>query len=77
MRWNEHAIGFVDLEVDPDMRRQGLAKFLVSRLLGHLQDQFYSLAEIHIPSDNEPALRLVAGLGFQPVDTGWQFRKDV
>jgi ribosomal protein S18 acetylase RimI-like enzyme len=76
MRWNEHAIGFVDLEVDPDYRRQGLAKFLLTQLLRHLQDQFFSMAEVQVPSDNTPALQLVLGLGFQQIDAGRQFRKE-
>ncbi len=77
MRWNEHAIGFVALEVEPDVRRQGLAKFLVAQLLRHLQDQFFSLAEFQVPADNTPAVQLVLGLGFQQIDTGRQFRKDL
>lgn len=75
MRWNEHAIGFVNVEVVPELRRQGLAKFLLTQLLRHLQDQFFSLAEMHVPTDNTPALQLARGLGFQPIDTGRQFRK--
>jgi ribosomal protein S18 acetylase RimI-like enzyme len=75
MRWNEHAVGFVNLEVDPAYRRQGLAKFLVAQLLRHLQDQFFSMAEFQVLQDNTLALALLGGLGFQQVDTGRQYRK--
>jgi ribosomal protein S18 acetylase RimI-like enzyme len=75
MRWNEHAIGFVDLQVNADRRRQGLGRFLLSQLLRHLQDQFFSLAEFQIDADNNAALALLQGLGFQHIDTGRQYRK--
>jgi ribosomal protein S18 acetylase RimI-like enzyme len=74
MRWNEHAVGFVGLEVDPAFRRQGLAKFLIAQLLRHLQDQFFSLAEFQVLEDNAPALALLRGIGFQQVDIGRQYR---
>jgi len=75
-RWNEHAIGFVDLEVDADTRRQGLARFLLSQLLRHLQDQFFSLVEFQVLQDNLPCLQLLQSLGFQQVDTGRHYRKE-
>src|SRR5262249_17977306 len=31
-RWNSHGIGIVDLEVEPALRRQGVAKFLLSQI---------------------------------------------
>ena len=74
-RWNEHAIGFVDLEVAPEFRRRGLAKFLIAQLLRHFQDQFFSMAEFQVPQENVPTLQLLGGLGFQQVDVGRQFRK--
>ena len=74
-RWNEHAIGFVDLEVDAETRRQGLARFLLAQLMRHFQDQFFSLVESQVPEDNAPCLQLLRGLGFQQVDAGRQFRK--
>ncbi len=75
MGWNEHAVGFVDVEVVLDCRRQGLAKFLLTQLLKHLQDQFFSMAEMQVPEENTPALQLARGLGFQIVDVGRLFRK--
>src|SRR5262249_37522364 len=51
-QWNEHAVGLLDLEVVPDRRRQGLAKFLLSQILRHLHEQFFSLLEVQAPADN-------------------------
>src|SRR5262249_30640859 len=36
-RWNEHAIGISDIVVSEEMRRQGLAKFLLAQILRYLQ----------------------------------------
>jgi ribosomal protein S18 acetylase RimI-like enzyme len=74
-RWNEHAVGMIDLEVVPEARRQGLGRFLLAQLLRHLQDQFFGLVECQVLDDNIAALQLLQGLGFQKVDTGRQFRK--
>jgi ribosomal protein S18 acetylase RimI-like enzyme len=75
-RWNEHAIGFLDLEVAADSRRQGLARFLLAQLLRHLQDQFFSLVEFQVLDDNLPCQQLLRGLGFQQVDVGRHYRKE-
>jgi hypothetical protein len=32
-RWNEHAVGITDLVVADDLRRQGLAEFLLTQIL--------------------------------------------
>jgi ribosomal protein S18 acetylase RimI-like enzyme len=69
-RWNDHGIGILDLEVDPAQRRQGLGKFLVTQILYHLQEQFFSLAEVQVPAENAAAARLLVGLGFTEVDRG-------
>jgi ribosomal protein S18 acetylase RimI-like enzyme len=73
--WGENGVGIVDLDVAPDLRRQGLAKFLLSQVLRHLHEQFFSLVEVHAPEANEPAVNLLRGLGFQHVDTGRLFAR--
>jgi ribosomal protein S18 acetylase RimI-like enzyme len=74
-RWNEHAIGITDIVVPDEMRRQGLAKFLIAQILRYLQDQFFSLVEIQARADNAAAINLLRSLGFNQVDTGHSFRK--
>jgi ribosomal protein S18 acetylase RimI-like enzyme len=69
-QWNEHAVGIVDLEVVPEQRRHGLAKFMLSQLLRHLHEQFFSLIEIQAAPSNAAAVGLLFGLGFTQVDTG-------
>ncbi|HEY7154152.1 MAG TPA: GNAT family N-acetyltransferase [Gemmataceae bacterium] len=74
-RWNEHAIGISDLVVGEEMRRQGLAKFLLVQILRYLQDQFFTIAETQTSADNTAAIHLLGGLGFQRVDAGHLYRK--
>jgi ribosomal protein S18 acetylase RimI-like enzyme len=74
-RWQEHAIGVLRLEVQLELRRQGLAKFLLAQIMHHLHDQYFSMMEIPIAADNEPGLALLERLGFQQVDTGHHYRK--
>jgi ribosomal protein S18 acetylase RimI-like enzyme len=74
-RWNEHAIGIRDLFVSEEMRRQGLAKFLLVQVLRYLQDQFFTIAEIQAHADNTAAVNLLRGLGFNQVDVGHIYLK--
>lgn len=76
-RWQLPAVGIVEVEVREDLRRRGLAKFLVSQILRCLQDQFFGVAEVHVSQNNEAALRLFQGLGFDQVDVGKCYRKTV
>jgi len=74
-RWNQPAVGILEVEVVPELRRQGLAKFLLSQMLRYLQEQYFGLAEIQMPEHNHPMINLCTGLGFQQVDTGHLYRK--
>jgi ribosomal protein S18 acetylase RimI-like enzyme len=74
-RWNYPAAGVMDIQVRADLRRQGLAKFLVSQLLRHLQEQYFGLAEVQTLDQNQAAIALFRSLGFEQVDTGRSYRK--
>ena len=73
--WGEHAVGLIDLEVPPERRRQGFAKFLLTRIILHLQEQFFSLIEAQTPPDNAAMVGLLQGLGFQQTDVGHTYRR--
>ncbi len=74
--WNEHAVGVAALEVAPDMRRKGLAKFLMAQILRHLHEQFFTVVEIQAPEANAAAVNLIRGLGFTQVDRGVSLRRE-
>ncbi len=75
--WGVHAVGIVGLEVLQADRRQGLATHLLGEALRQLHaQQGVSLAEVHVPEDNAPALALFRRLGFEQVDRSVVYRKD-
>ena len=74
--WNEHAVGVAELETVAEMRRKGLARFLIAQILRHLHEQFFTVAEIQAAETNVAALNLIRGLGFTQVDRGCRFRRE-
>jgi ribosomal protein S18 acetylase RimI-like enzyme len=74
-RWTENAVGITDIVVPAEMRRQGLAKFLLTQLLRYLQEQFFGLAEMQVHTENAACINLLRGLGFLQVDVGHIYRK--
>ncbi len=74
-RWNQPSVGLIDVLVRAELRRTGLAKFLLAQILRYLQDQFFGIAEAQTPEPNEAAVRLYRGLGFEQVDLGRAYRR--
>lgn len=74
-KWNIPAAGVIDVQVRPDLRRQGLGKMLVAQALRFLQDQFFAIAELQVPAENESAVGMCKSLGFEQVDTGHVYRR--
>jgi ribosomal protein S18 acetylase RimI-like enzyme len=73
-RWGVPAAGVTSLQVREDLRRQGLAKFLLAQILRYLQEQYFGVVEIQAPERNQPAVKLARSLGFQQVDFGRMYR---
>jgi ribosomal protein S18 acetylase RimI-like enzyme len=69
-RWHQPAAGMIDLCVVEPRRRQGLGKYLVVQILKYLQEQFFTLVEVHAPATDTAALGLYHALGFSDVDEG-------
>jgi ribosomal protein S18 acetylase RimI-like enzyme len=76
-RWGYPSAGIVDVQVRPDLRRQGLAKMLVTHILRFLQDQFFGIGELQVRADDEAGVGLCRSIGFEQVDTGRVYRKGV
>jgi ribosomal protein S18 acetylase RimI-like enzyme len=74
-RWGAPTVGISDLSVREELRRQGLARFVLVHLLRHVQEQFFSLVEVQTNERNAAALALYRGLGFEEVDRGHSYRK--
>ena len=75
VHWNESIAGVVDVFIEASMRRQALARLLLGNVLRFLHDQYFTMVETHVPAQNEPAVALFRGLGFQQVDTGHRYRR--
>lgn len=69
------AIGILEVYVRPDVRRQGLARFLLNQMIRYIQEQFFRTVEVHVPDGDEAATNLFLGLGFQRVDIGRSYRE--
>ena len=76
-RWGCPSAGLLETQVRSDLRRQGLAKFLLTQILRRLQEEYFGIAEVQIPEQSETALALVRSLGFEQVDTGRVYIKDL
>jgi ribosomal protein S18 acetylase RimI-like enzyme len=74
-RWGAAALGITDINVREELRRKGLARFLIASLLKQAQEQYFTLAEANVPAENAAALALFRGLGFEQVDVGHSYRK--
>ncbi len=69
------AAGILNIQVRPDVRRQGLAKFLLNQMIRYIQEQFFRSSEVHIPDQNEATLELFKSLGFEKVDVGRSYHR--
>jgi ribosomal protein S18 acetylase RimI-like enzyme len=69
------AAGILNVQVRPDVRRQGLAKFLLNQTIRYIQEQFFRTSEVHIPDINQPAIELAKSLGFERVDVGRSYHR--
>jgi len=75
-RWNTPAAGILDLYVDPDLRRQGLGKFLIAQLLKYLQEQYFGIVEVQITERNQATIALFRSIGFERIDAGRTYKID-
>lgn len=75
--WGVRAAGLTGLWIRPDQRRQGLATFLLAESLRELQQHGATLAEAQTLADNEAAAALYAKLGFEEVEHGVVWRKEL
>jgi len=56
-RWSQPAVGILDVEVLPELRRQGLGKFLISQMLRYLQEQYFGLTEVQLLDHNQVGIQ--------------------
>jgi ribosomal protein S18 acetylase RimI-like enzyme len=74
-RWGFPSAGILDIAVRGDLRRQGLAKLLVSQVLRFLQDQFFGICELQAPAEYPELVGLCRACTMEHVDTGTTYAK--
>jgi ribosomal protein S18 acetylase RimI-like enzyme len=74
-RWNAPSAGIIDIQVRDDLRKQGIAKMLLTHILRFLQDQYFGIVELQARSDDMAGVGLCKSLGFEQVDIGSIYRK--
>lgn len=75
-RWGVPSAGIMSILVREEMRKQGLAKFLVVQILKHLQEQYFGVVEVQSMERNQPGVKLFRSLGFEQVDFGRMYKLD-
>ena len=76
-RWGFPSAGILDVQVRADLRRQGLAKLLLSQILRFLQDQFFGICELQAEASRPEIVALCKSVGLDQVDTGTSYLKPV
>ena len=66
----------LDLRVDFDHRRQGLASALLFQLISHARDQALRAVAAHCQADDFPALQLLSKLSFEPTGLDTHYRSN-
>jgi GNAT superfamily N-acetyltransferase len=74
-RWKYPSAGILDVQVRPDLRKQGVGKLLVFHMLRFLQDQFFGIGELQVRASDPAAVGLCKSVGFEQVDVGWVYSK--
>ena len=69
--------GLAEIHVDPACRRQGLATHLISESFRVLSGQGVAFVDAQAPQTQMPVVELYRKLGFQQVDQGIVYRKEV
>jgi ribosomal protein S18 acetylase RimI-like enzyme len=61
-------LGLIRVEVPPEHRRKGYARFLLSEIFRRARAGSIGFVDVQAAATNEPALALYASLGFTPID---------
>jgi ribosomal protein S18 acetylase RimI-like enzyme len=73
-RWQQRAIGLLDLQVPESQRRKGHGQALLVEVCRRVRDEMITLAEAHVPEGDAAARRVFESAGFKPVDAGVVYR---
>lgn len=75
--WNERCIALCELFVNEDCRGKGYAQLLVTEVMRRLREELIQKVEIHVNLNNLKALSLIDTCGFERIDTGIVYQKQI
>lgn len=75
--WGVNGMGLIELWVTPDLRKKGIATYMVGESQRQLKQQGVSLVEIQHPLDDPAMQPLCDKLGFQTVDHSETFHRSL
>ena len=75
--WNERCIALCDLIVQEDCRSKGYGQLLITEVMRRLREELIQRVEIHVNLTNKKAVSLIDICGFERVDTGVVYRKQL
>jgi len=67
--------GLIDVEVAPEERRKGYARFLIGEILRHTRNQWGEYVAVQTRETNKAAIGLYQSLGFEPVNSSTLYRR--
>jgi GNAT superfamily N-acetyltransferase len=67
-------IGLIRVEVPPEHRRKGYARFLIGEIFRRARSNLVDLVEVQTDAANQPALALYTSLGLQPIERSTLYR---
>lgn len=73
--WGCNGMGLIELWVTPDLRKKGIATYMVGESLRQLKQQGVSMVEIQHPENDLAMQPLCDKLGFQTIDTAYTFQR--
>jgi ribosomal protein S18 acetylase RimI-like enzyme len=73
--WGVQAAGLMDVAIEGERRRQGLAHYLVAEAMHDLEQEGVTIVETHASRSNTAAMKLFEKLGFEVAEFGTLYRK--
>jgi hypothetical protein len=73
--WGVHAMGLIDLNMQPELASPPVATFFLGEILRQLASHGSTLVEIQVPSGDNLLAETCRQLGFQTYNQGYCFRK--
>ncbi|MCS7167673.1 MAG: GNAT family N-acetyltransferase [Gemmatales bacterium] len=76
-RWKQPTVGLLDLSVSQEHASSGVKAALLAQSLEYLEEQYYTLVEMHVPESAQHLRRCLRDLGFEMIDRALVYRRNI